>query len=150
MLVAVILCLDNFSHNSCLPETGVLHVCSSVSSLCCTWVSWPERDVVHSDTVRLRSATSMIESWVPPAVVASAVLHSAQTQGRVAQLGARCTATRRVLVQFCPKCGRRLHAQQKLLRFWMSIQLPLCLFPLTRVFCQLTGIWLVCWRKRPG
>ena len=30
----------------------------------------------------------MIESWVPPAVVALAVLHSAQTQGRVAQLGA--------------------------------------------------------------
>ena len=68
--------------------TGVLHVCSSVSSLCCTWVSWPERDVVHSDTVRQRTATSVIESWVPPAVVASAVLHSAQTQGRVAQIGA--------------------------------------------------------------
>ena len=30
----------------------------------------------------------MIESWVLPAVVASAVLHSALTQGRVAQIGA--------------------------------------------------------------
>ena len=44
-------------------------LCTSVSSLCCTWVS-------------------LRESWVPPAVVASAVLHSAQTQGRVAQIGA--------------------------------------------------------------
>ena len=30
----------------------------------------------------------MIESWVSQVVVASAVLHSAQTQGRVAQIGA--------------------------------------------------------------
>ena len=54
--------------------------------MCCTWVSRPERDVVQSGTVRQRTAISMIESWVPPAVVALAVLHSAQTQGRVAQL----------------------------------------------------------------
>ena len=60
--------------------TGVLHACSSVSSLCCTWVTWPNRDVIHSDTMRKRSASSLVESWVPPSVVASAVLLRAQTQ----------------------------------------------------------------------
>ena len=66
--------------------TGVLHVCSSVPSLCCTWLSWPEREVIHSDTVRRRSAASMTEVWVPPSVVASAVLQLAQEQGRAAHL----------------------------------------------------------------
>ena len=55
------------------PTGGVPHVCSSISLLCCTWVSWPERDVVHSDTVRRRSATFLSEAWVSPAVVPSAV-----------------------------------------------------------------------------
>ena len=66
--------------------TGVLHACSSVSSLCCTWVTWPNRDVIHSDTLRTRSASSLVEFWVPPSVVASAVLLRAQTQGRAAQV----------------------------------------------------------------
>ena len=57
--------------------TGVLHVCSSVSSLCCTWVYWPEREVIHSDTVRRRSAASMTEVWVLPSMLASAVLQLA-------------------------------------------------------------------------
>ena len=146
-LVAVVLCSHNLSHRRCLPLEldGVLHVCSSVSSLCCTWVSWPERDVVHSDTARHRTATSMIESWVPPAVVALAVLHSAQTQRSCCS--ARCTSTRRAWPGFFPKCVRRLHAPQKLFQIWMSILLPLCLFPLTRVLCRLTRIWLVYWRK---
>ena len=71
-----------------LPPTGtsVLHPCSSVSCLCCTWVTWPNRDVIHSDTLRKRSASSLVESWVPPSVVASAVLPRAQTQGRAAQV----------------------------------------------------------------
>ena len=43
--------------------TGVLHACSSISSLCCTWVTWPNRDVIHSDTLRKRSASSLVESW---------------------------------------------------------------------------------------
>ena len=73
--------------DSLLPTgTGVLNACSSVSSLCCTWVTWPNRDVIHSDTLRKLSASSLVESWVPPSVAASAVLLRAQTQGRAAQV----------------------------------------------------------------
>ena len=46
----------------------------------------PGRDVIHSDMLRKRSASSLVESWVPPSVVASAVLLRAQTQGRAAQV----------------------------------------------------------------
>ena len=42
--------------------------------------------MIHSDTLRKRSASSLVESWVPPFVVASAVLRRAQTQGRAAQV----------------------------------------------------------------
>ena len=38
--------------------------------------------VVHSDTVRRRSAASLTGAWVPLSVVASAVLQLAQDQGR--------------------------------------------------------------------
>ena len=48
-------------------------------------MTWPNRDVIHSDTLRKRSASSLVESWVPPSVVASTVLLRAQTQGRAAQ-----------------------------------------------------------------
>ena len=83
--VAVILCLANILHSYCLPLVCYLCV-SSISSLCCTWVSWPDRDVVHSDTLRRRSATALSETWVLPSVVASAVLRLAQDQGRAAQI----------------------------------------------------------------
>ena len=42
--------------------------------------------MLHSDTVRRRSATSLSEARVPPSVVASAVLQLAQDQGRAAQI----------------------------------------------------------------
>ena len=83
-----------------LPPTGagVLHVCRSISSVYCTWVSWPKREVVHSDTVRRRSA-------VPPSVMASAVFEWLWHEGalRVGQ------ATRSAVVIF--SCRRNVTSQ---------------------------------------
>ena len=65
-----------------------LHVCSSLSSLCCAWVTWQGRDVVHSDRVRMRTAASLMESWLlPPLVAAAAVLQHNQQLGQLHQAG---------------------------------------------------------------
>ena len=62
---------------ACWEQQPLLHACSSLSSVCCVWV--------HSDTVRRRTAASLVESWLPPPLVAVAVLQRAQQQGELMQ-----------------------------------------------------------------
>ena len=63
-----------------------VHLCSSVNPSSCEWTSCPNRDVIHSDTMRKRKISSLIESWMSSSVVTSTKLLRTQTQGRAAQL----------------------------------------------------------------
>ena len=60
---------------------GVLHVCLSLSFLCCACLVWQGREVVHRDTVRRRTAASTLP------IVAAVVVQQAQQQGRLHQAG---------------------------------------------------------------
>ena len=84
-VIAIIPCLTSFLHSCYLPRVLMcFYGCPSSSLLCYTWVSWPEREVIHNATVRRRLPTSMTQIWVPPSVIAAAVLQLAQNQERAA------------------------------------------------------------------
>ena len=106
--------------------------------LCCTWSSWPERDFVHSDTVKRRSAASMTETWALPPVVAAAVLQLAHTQGRTAQFGSPQQRPRSKVPSV--KVAVSLSLQ-------VTVQFLLQLLQLTHLVFHTIRMLLVCWKK---
>ena len=100
--------------------TGVLHVSSSISSMCCTWVTWPDRDVVHSDT---------------PSVVASAMLPA---QLFTQQRGAPGTADTVDLFQ-APSVAKAVPAPTMPHLHHLFLLKPLAY--------QMTRVLPVCWKK---
>ena len=84
LLVGVCMCTPQLRHANQLPQELVCYMFARALRLCAALgVSWPEREVIHNDTVRRRSTASMTEAWVPPSMVASAVLQLAQDQGEL-------------------------------------------------------------------